>query len=262
MNKLNILLIGRGPWGKRYEETIRDLPFINLTIAGTDWRQWLDVQYDGCIVACPPQHHVEVAQEMLERSIATMIEKPLALNRTELDALLPYSSVPILVNHLHLFSYQYQIIKEASKYNKIKRIISSGYSSGPHRNHSSLWDYGPHDISMILDLIAEEPTITTCHKRTTVTGELFDIGLTFPSATTISTVGNGGDVKVRSLAVEMEDKTFSYKNEDNISMPLTNAILAFTKAIQHHHDYRFGLALSIKTVELLEKLSLQCLDGI
>lgn len=254
MSKKKILIVGRGPWGQRYVETLKELR-VSTDTCGRDWQRYLDKDFDGVVVATPPQHHIEIAKSFLSKGIPVMIEKPLALSIDEVEGLAPYQEVPILVNHLHLFSSQYQNIKRASLAEKIISIESKGFNHGPHRTYSSLWDYGPHDLSMAIDLMGGNVSVMNATVDSTPRGELYRFTLKNQSITATSTVGNGALHRARELKVIFSSgREMKYRNEDNVSPPLTNAVICFLRAIQGIDDYRLGLTLSKKILQVLQTI--------
>ncbi len=110
---MNILLIGKGAWGKNYIKTIDSFfPKIKLTVADrTNWKQLIDKGPAGVIIATPPDSHIEIAKHALRENILCLIEKPLALSLNEAKELEQYSNVPILIGHIYLFSNWFQKIK-------------------------------------------------------------------------------------------------------------------------------------------------------
>ena len=101
----NIVLVGgNGKWGQNYISTLKYFQDINLQVATREnWKQLIDKNPDGVIVATPPDSHIEIASYSLSKNIATMIEKPLALSLQEAETLKQFTA-PILVNHIQLFT--------------------------------------------------------------------------------------------------------------------------------------------------------------
>jgi hypothetical protein len=259
---INILLIGSGAWGQKYISTLSNFSDVSLTIANrNNWKQLIDKHPSGVIVCTPPDSHVEIASCALSNNIPTMIEKPLSLSLEECYKLKQFSA-PILVNHIHLFSQAYQNLRTIVKTYKIDKILSLGYNNGPVRNYSSLWDYGPHDLSMILDLSHSRggpcvfPNNIDVQKLHTDTGVLFNIKIKFNTMFDAeSLVGNGGKKSVRKLKVFCDGLKIEYNDKDrpvHHSPPLTNAINVFIDAIGGKKDYRLGLDLSLKIMNVLE----------
>jgi hypothetical protein len=251
----NLLLIGNGKWGQKYISTLSAFPNVKLQVATrSNWKSLVDERPDGVMVCTPPESHVELAAYSLEKDIPTMIEKPLSLSVAEASILQKFSA-PILVNHIHLFSTAYQNLQRMIKPHTIDKIVSLGYNNGPIRSYSSLWDYGCHDLSMILDLTRTFPFGIQANQISTDTGSLFNIKLDFVTFSAESLVGNGGQKPVRKLKVECGGLKIAYDDKmrsPNHSPPLTNALNTFIRAIDGEKDYRLGLDLSIKVIKILE----------
>ena len=103
---LNLGLIGAGPWGRNYIDTIRALDGVALTrlasrnpesaaLAGPDceitgdWRKMLAAgDLDGVIIATPPALHAEMTLAAIDRGVAVLVEKPMTLNLAEAEIVL------------------------------------------------------------------------------------------------------------------------------------------------------------------------------
>ena len=179
-NELRIGLIGAGKWGKNYINTIKRKKGISLTkIACRNLKKksnlvedyevtdnWHDItlssEIDGIIIATPPKTHFKIASEAIKKGKPVIIEKPLTLNLKDAKSLLELSKkhkVIVKVNHVYLYHPLYRLLKKDihDKAN-LKSIYSLGGNYGPFRKDvSSLWDWGPHDLSMCLDIFEEYP---------------------------------------------------------------------------------------------------------
>jgi Oxidoreductase family, NAD-binding Rossmann fold len=259
----NIVLVGSGKWGKNYISTISAMPHIKLIVATRDnWKQLIDDKPDGVIVCTPPESHIQIATWALEREIPVMIEKPLSLSRTEANALLKFNS-PILVNHIHLFSKAYQDMRQIISERSIDRILSMNFNNGPIRTYSSLWDYGCHDIAMVLDLVKNDPNIISAQEVLNDRGSLFSIKLQFDTFNAESLIGNGGHKLVRQFKVETDGLKLTYedlKRPPSHPMPLTSAINVFLDSLDGKPDYRLGLDLSLRVMRVLETCQNRILD--
>lgn len=251
---MKLLLIGAGKWGQKYISTISSIPNITLDIANrSNWKIKINEYPDGVLICTPPQSHVEIADYAMSRQIPVMVEKPLSLSSDEAAQLKIYD-VPILVNHIHLFSEGYQNIKKYVAGKKIKSVYSFGTGLGPPRSdYSVLWDYAPHDLSLILDLLQDQPhtsKITQSNKYS----DLYKIELLFDNCTAKSISGIGSD-KCRLFTISLNEGFVSYDdlNRPNHHLPpLFNAIEVFIKSINKIPDDRLGLNLSLKIIKLIE----------
>ena len=181
--------------------------------------------------------------------------EPLSLSFTEACSLQSFKT-PILVNNIHLFSKQYQSIKELVNRDEITWMFSQGSNFGPIRNYSSLWDYAPHDLSMILDLSNEYPKIINIKEIKNNKLSLYAIELLFNNFSSLSIVGNAGINKKRLFNV-YANLNLLYNGLNISQNPLANAIKVFIDAIYGIYDYRLGLDLSFKIIKILETCSNQ-----
>lgn len=232
MNKkvLTILIVGSGIWGQKYISTLKsdsEFGIFNVMVANRyNWRNLIDQFPDYVIIATPPNSHIEIASYSLSKNIPTLIEKPLALSLSEINILSKFDPKLILVNHIHLFSQPYQRIKELIKGQKINKIISNGFNKGPFRDYSGLWDYAPHDISMILDLANKMPESVQTVENKMESGSLFTIRMNFKNFFSYSIVGNGGEIKVRNLTVKYHNGNILDKNVTTLNdIPPLNLVL-------------------------------------
>jgi predicted dehydrogenase len=243
MNKL--LLIGNGQFGQKYFQTLNGFLNVSLTVASHhNWKSLIDQKPDGVLIVTPPNSHIEIAFYALDRGIPCMIEKPLALSLEEAEPLSWYSA-PILVNHIHLFARDYQAIKRNIKPNKIKNIQTIGTSNRAPREYSELWDYGPHDIAMILDLTQQFPQVIKCQQQ----DRQFIINMQFDDCETTSIIGHS-DSKRRVISVN--NGMFVYDQEVATDLPLNTALDVFLGAINGVPDYRMGLDLALNVMRVLE----------
>jgi predicted dehydrogenase len=65
----------------------------------------------------------------------------------------------VFVGHVHLYSPAYQTAKKlARRAGRIRFLTAEGMNNGPYREDmSALWDWAPHDLAMLLDLLGESP---------------------------------------------------------------------------------------------------------
>lgn len=261
MKVSNLLLVGSGSWGKRYISTLSNFQNVKLQIADrTNWKPLIDSRPDAVIVCTPPDSHIEISAYALQKNIPVMIEKPLALSLSEAQTLKQFTA-PILVNHIHLFTAGYQTIKKQVKDYCITTIVSNGYNKSPNRTYSSLWDYGPHDISMILDLLDEYPQNILIEEQSQNDGYLYTLEMEFDNCRSISKVGNGCDKKRRDISVIYDINREAYyddlNRQPNHIPPLTNALNVFIAAINGKPDNRLGLDLALKITQVLEESNSQ-----
>jgi predicted dehydrogenase len=251
----NVLLIGVGKWGQNYLTTLSNFDNVSVKIANrNNWKQLIDENPDGVMVCTPPQSHIEIAERALRRDIPTMIEKPLCLSSSE-AASLSHFTTPILINNINLFSQSYEKMRSIINTMNIDKIVSLNYNNGPIRDYSSLYDYGSHDLAMILDLTQQMPRVVSCNELITKTGSLFNIKMNFQGCETETLVGNGGSKRVRKLKIIGGGLGISYDDKlrpTTHTLPLERALQVFLRAIDGHLDPRLGIDLSVKVLNILD----------
>lgn len=298
MKQYKLGIIGLGRWAEKYCQTLSLFPQIKLVAAmrrgkgRPDFlpeetvlyrhspdlfapkaaKMYSEHKLDGVIIAT--DRPFDFTCESLKMGIPTLAEKPLLLNNSEYIWLVSAAlKGKLLVDYIHLFSPAYQRLKEIVGNKQITRIYSQGYNAGPTRDRfSPLFDYGPHCLSLILDLLNQYPTdIHITKQGKTKTGELFCINLYFGKVKTESLVGNGALIRARSLHVfyledgkqkeVIYDDTRSAKMKllvdgvpveyDISTSPLQNTVSTFLRLIDGEEDYREGAELTAKITRIL-----------
>ncbi len=173
-------LAGAGPWGRRYIATIRDLPGQTLAhvasanpasatlvssgcVVSTDWRALaVDHSLDGLIVATPPATHLEIALLAIAHGIPVLVEKPMTLSLADANLLAERARracVLVMVGHTHLYSAAFRGLKSrGATLGALRETRSVGGNRGPYRSDTPvLWDWGPHDVAMCLELFGVAP---------------------------------------------------------------------------------------------------------
>jgi predicted dehydrogenase len=178
---VRIGLIGAGRWGRVYLRTLASLQqrcrlthlatsrpeaarlYPRPVTVASDWRALLRADCDAVIIATPPALHAEMVEACLEARKPCIVEKPLCLEPETAETLrrrIDAGGVPVLVDHTHLFHPAYGVLKRALAASRepIRTIVSEGMGFGPFRSDvPALWDWGPHDVSLCLDLAGALP---------------------------------------------------------------------------------------------------------
>ena len=182
MNRpIRLGLIGVGAWGINYVKTIENIHGLEIdliackSLKNKSYLQdlyrvvdcWEEVikcpRIDGIIIASPPSTHFEIAAEAIKKNKQLIIEKPITLSSYEAKILLELSlenKINVKVNHIYLYHPMYIFLKKYIQQKKdLNSIITLSGNFGPFREDvSPLWDWGPHDLAMCLDLIGEIPS--------------------------------------------------------------------------------------------------------
>jgi UDP-2-acetamido-3-amino-2,3-dideoxy-glucuronate N-acetyltransferase len=180
-----IAAIGVGYWGKNLVRNFAELGALAAladpdreaaaALAGKyrvpvlDWPAVLeDGGIDGVAIAAPAGLHARLAQEALEAGKHVFVEKPLALAVAEAEALTRLAERQdrrLMVGHLLQYHPAFAALRDLVREGALGRlqyIYSNRLNLGKvRREEDILWSFAPHDISMILSLIGQEPVRVT-----------------------------------------------------------------------------------------------------
>jgi len=150
-----------------------------------------DPSIDAISVATRAETHFQFARRAIEAGKHVFVEKPLVLDLAEADTLIAIAAAAdrvLMVGHLlryhPKFAHMLDIIR-SGEYGPLQYVYSDRLSLGKIRTEENvLWSFAPHDISMILALTGEEPSIVTAQGSAMVDPAIEDwstVQLAFPS---------------------------------------------------------------------------------
>ncbi len=200
----NIAVVGAGYWGKNLIRNFAQLgallvicekdsekiapfkekyPEVEIT---TTFEEVLkEKAVKGVVLATPAESHFRLGKEVLNRGKDLFVEKPLSLSVSQGEELVNLAKA----NHSilmvgHLLQYHPGIIKlkeiiQKGELGKICYIYSNRLNLGKFRTEENiLWSFAPHDISVILYLLEEEPERITAVGSVYLNPEIFDVTVT------------------------------------------------------------------------------------
>ena len=299
MRPLCVGLAGAGRWGRNYIRTIASVPELQLARVASgnhetaallpagcllvgDWRELIDPEaIDGIVIATPPGTHAEIARSAISAGIPVLVEKPLALTATDARAVRDLAAergVFVLVEHTHLFSPAFRALKDlVRRHGGVREIRSEASNHGPYRRDVSvLWDWGPHDVAMCLDLVQQAPASAVCSliegsPRDDGMAETVTVALSFPSGVPAEIRLSNAKERTRRFLVRCADGAevlYDDASAQKLSLdsspvpvagdlPLTVAVREFAAAIRGRSTDRSSVDLGVSVVELLEACSRQ-----
>jgi len=208
----NVAVIGAGYWGKNLARNFYELgalkticdsnelleanyrkqyPGISFSNSYQDVLQ--DVSIESVAIASPAVTHFSLAMEAIKAGKHVYIEKPLALKVEDGERLVSYAKDQgkiLMVGHI--LQYHNAVLKlkeliDSGDLGKIQYICSNRLSIGKIRSEENiLWSFAPHDISVILMLLNEEPEQVQATGGAYLQQKVADVTLTsmtFPSGT-------------------------------------------------------------------------------
>jgi predicted dehydrogenase len=119
---------------------------------------------DAVVVAAPAGAHAELALRCIEAGKACLVEKPFALSVADAERVARRAAereVPLLVGHLLLFHPAVERLRAMTAAGELGQVL---YLYGMRVNlgqvradENALWSFGPHDVSVALYLLGEQP---------------------------------------------------------------------------------------------------------
>lgn len=119
----------------------------------------LSDKIDGVIIASPPAYHVEQAVAALKRGKAVFIEKPPAMNLSDMDRLLNAASgKTLLCDYVFVYNPLVQFIKSWLKEIDFRLITADLRWTNwgiVRRDVDAWWSVGPHPVSVLAYLFGQ-----------------------------------------------------------------------------------------------------------
>jgi len=255
---------------KRLTEVRQAYPEIAVT---QEHLELLASDVDAVVVATPVSTHFPIGRDCLRHGKHVLIEKPLARNRREGQALIDLAAERDLVLMVgHTFEYNPAV-------RMLKEIVASGEIGRVYYVHAArtnlgifqkdvnvLWDLAPHDISILLYVLDLEPLDVSACGEAYVQPGIHDIArLTLNFTNRVQAhihVSWLDPCKVRRITVVGEKKMVVY---DDVEMQ--EKIKIYDKGVEtpDHTDnygefqlsYRYG-NITIPRIPLHEPLKVEC----
>lgn len=293
---IRVGLIGFGRWGKLYItplSTVADVTIsaickrdpTNVPDGMSHLYQFTDdvekviANSDAVVIATRPDVRVQFAKLALAAKKPVLLEKPMALNLTnviDLYQLSRQTKTPILVDNIHLFNYSFLELRRFSQFSRIQSIECEISNNGPFRDFDTLFDYGPHPLSMCLSVVNnyKDWEITDVRRTKNGLGELFCVEMKFGKIPTVLTFGNGSVVKSCYFRTAHSDKKILMYNDLSAtpftknwnpvytarSEPLTELINFWVKSIKINEfcDWRYNEILNLTIHRILDAIQQLC----
>jgi len=200
----NIGLIGSGNWGKNIQRNLNELGVLH-TVCDIDSNvikerkaDFSDIEYTtqledilnnpeikALVIATPAITHYDISKKGILAGKDVFVEKPLALTTKEADELVALAEKHYRILMVgHILQYHSGIIRlkeiiDSGELGRIQYIYSNRLNLGKLRTEENiLWSFAPHDISVILMLLNEEPIGVSSFGGEYVTNGIYDTTLT------------------------------------------------------------------------------------
>ena len=136
---------------------------------------------DGIIIATPAFTHAEMACRALAAGRHVYVEKPLAMSLDEADRIAAASSDAgrmVMVGHLIRYHQAFITLQReiaSGTIGTLQHVMANRLAMGRIRsNESVIHDLCPHDTSLLLALMGEEPASVSCAGASHVTPGIID----------------------------------------------------------------------------------------
>ena len=298
MNPIRIGLIGYGYWGPNLTRNFHELPVSELVVIAdrkqdqldralgrypgvkttTDYHDLFHMDLDAVVIATPPKTHFAIAKECLLQGLNVLVEKPITLDSRDAEELIQLADqkgLTLMVGHTFEYDMAMQEMKkyiENGDLGDIYYIDTARLNLGLFQRDSNvLWDLAPHDLSILLYLIGQEPISVSAQGMPCVIPGVYDVAylnLVFPKnlmayvhvswldpckvrrVTVVGSkkmavyndLGNEGKVKIYDKGIDAPDYTngfgefqYNYRTGD-ITIPSIRFIEPLRQECQHFLD--------------------------
>jgi len=141
-----------------------------------------DPEVKGVVVASSAVSHYSLSKELLMADRDVLVEKPMALNSKDAEEMLQIAERRkriLMVGHLLVYHPVVDRLKEmvtSGELGKLYYIYTQRVNLGIIRqDENALLSFAPHDLSVILYLLEEEPVAVTAHGESYIQKGIEDV---------------------------------------------------------------------------------------
>jgi predicted dehydrogenase len=246
MEKIRVGIIGFGYWGPNLARNFHDMPAAELVAIADmkedrlqrafalypaaclvkDYHELFSANLDAVVISTPPATHYAIAKECLEAGLHVLVEKPMTLDSRHAEELIDLAhSKDLILMVGHTFEYNSAVVAlkkyiDSGDLGEIYYIDAARLNLGLFQRDSNvLWDLAPHDISILLYLLGQNPISVAAHGMPCVFDGIFDvayINLVFPDRIPAYVHVSWLDpCKVRRVTVVGSKKMIVYNDMEN-----------------------------------------------
>jgi UDP-2-acetamido-3-amino-2,3-dideoxy-glucuronate N-acetyltransferase len=203
--KKSVGLVGIGYWGRNIFRNLYEMEALHTCcdsdpeVLASLQRKYPNVgwcpsfsdllrnpQVQAVAIATPASTHYSLAREALLAGKDVLVEKPLALTVQEGEELLDIAAREkrvLMVGHILLYHPAVDKLREmisTGVLGKVEYVYSNRLNIGKLRTEENiLWSFAPHDISVMLLLLQEEPVKVSAFGGDYLNPGIYDTTLTF-----------------------------------------------------------------------------------
>ena len=185
-DRVRVGQLGLGYWGPNLLRNLVALPDVQVALIAdldprrltearqngfaiestTDYRRVLcSPEVDAVVIATPAATHGMLTEEALKAGKHVLVEKPLAMSSAECTRLIDLAAQQervLMVGHTFLYNAAVRRLKEYLDEGELGQVLylySQRLNLGRVRQDvNALWNFAPHDVSIVLYLLGCEPT--------------------------------------------------------------------------------------------------------
>lgn len=256
---IRVALIGCGRWGRNIARVLAQLGALEVIVdpAGsalqayadelgcriTDSLDCIDDEgIDAVLIAAPAENHAALVRRALEARKPVFVEKPLALEVADAEALAQLAAdrgLTLMVGHLLQYHPAFLTLKQlvnSGEIGELRHITSNRLNPGAIRSEeNALWSMAPHDFSMVLGLTGCPPVNVASLSAKVVNPDIpdqYSVQLRFPGLVTaqvtvswlspykehkLTVLGTKGALVFEDTASDPERKLVIYRDYVDVS---------------------------------------------
>jgi predicted dehydrogenase len=202
-NKLNFGVIGVGYWGPNFVRNLIKLQEVgDVEVSDPNEERLKEIKdgfpevrtnsdylftlnnpnIDAVVIASPAGTHFKIAKEALEHGKHFLVEKPLATTSKECSELIKLAKNAgkvLMVGHTFIYNSAVNMLKEyveKDELGDIYYIYSQRLNLGRLRQDvNTMWNFAPHDISIILYLLGQDPIKVSAQGKSYLQEDIEDV---------------------------------------------------------------------------------------
>ena len=207
MDAVSLALVGTGDWGANLLRNFAGLPEVRVAavcdadpvrlerakkvvpnaVAVSDAKALLDVPgLEAVAIAAPAAAHAKLAKLFLEAGKDVYVEKPFTLDVAEAEELVRLADVKqrvLMVGHLlkhHPAVTKLKAMIDAGEMGEVRYVYSQRVNLGKVRSdENALWSFAPHDLSVMLYLLGDEPVDVSARGQAFLQDGIEDVVFTY-----------------------------------------------------------------------------------
>jgi predicted dehydrogenase len=293
MDQVRVGVIGSGYWGPNLIRNFAEIPTSKVVAVADlkearlasirrtypqvetiqDYHELFQMNLDAVVVATPPATHHAIAKECLEHGLHVLVEKPITLHASDAEDLISTAEQQrrwLMVGHTFIYNAAVEALKkliDSGELGQIYYIDAARLNLGLYNRDSNvIWDLAPHDISILLYLLGDDPISVFAQGQSSLMEGVQDLAymnMVFPNNILAHVHVSWLDpCKIRRITVVGSKKMVVYNDVD-----ATKKITIYDKGVEpppytntfseFQWSYHYG-DITIPNIKSTEPLRVEC----